>query len=198
MSQAQILSIKRWEKTVWHPGDDENIAVHMELKRLQRNEAKALQKAVATCLEKLAEVRGNRTDEELEQLSRVEQAQMLSRTVSALDVVDESTLREWFGSWVRRVEGLDVDGNLVTTGAGLYEEADDALILFVLLNLFHLSKLKPHEIKASASPSTSQRALAPATGDGCSRAMSTEGEAGPTPSTVTEIQAEVVSSSLRE
>ena len=85
-------------------------------------------------------------------------------------------MRAWFEAWVRDVQGLEIDGELITTGSRLFDEAHDTLRLWVLTSLSGLSKLSVAEGKGWLSPSTSPPEQATTSSD--SPAVSIESEAG--------------------
>jgi len=181
-----ILDLKRWIQITYEVGQIEGegaAEISMEMKRLRRHEARPLQKLLTKIFGKLDEARNS-------DLSATAQAEMLAEVY---DLMPEDELRKWFGECVRNVAGFRIDGVAIETGEGLFQEADDALVLFALMNLFRLSKLSAVQGNASASASTSllQAEAVPSS----SGAISIESEAGPTPSTATVLVAVPVLSS---
>jgi len=169
-----ILSLKRWERVAFEaaPG----LFVHMKLKRLKRDEAKPLSK---TLLKVFEEVEKSKNDD----LSMSQKATILTK---AYELVPEDQLRNWFGTCVKDVEDLEIDGVPITSGPGLLEEADDRLLFWLLIQLDSLSKLTEVEGNGSASRSTLRLV---GEGSGPYPAQSTEREAGAEPLTATEITA---------
>ena len=66
-------------------------------------------------------------------------------------------LKQTFTDYTRDVQGLEIDGQQQTTGAALYEVADEDLSTFVLRMISERANLSVAEGKASSSPSTSQQ-----------------------------------------
>jgi hypothetical protein len=176
------LDLKRWIPITYKVGDGA-AEISMEMKRLRRHEARPLQKLLTKIFGKLDEVRNS-------DLSATAQAEMLAEVY---DLMPEDELRKWFGECVRNVEGFRIDSVAIETGEGLFQEADDALVLFALMNLFRLSKLSAVQGNASASLSTSSP-QSEAEGSS-SVAASIESGGGPSHSIAEAIQAEPVSSS---
>lgn len=81
-----------------------------------------------------------------------------------------------FRDYVRKIAGVELDGQPITSGAELLEVADEQLISAVLSALRRLFELSSAEGKASASLSMSSAEAA--THDGASGAPSTAVEAG--------------------
>ncbi len=180
-SETNILELKRWRRVPYRISD--TIEISMELKRLRRHEARPLQKLLTKVFSKLEDA--NSPD-----LSATAQSEILQEIY---DLMPEDDLKRWFGECVRSVQGLFIDGEAVTSGAVLFEEADDQLVLFTLMNLFTLSRLSAVQGNASASLSiSSPQSEAPSSS---SDAGSIESAAGLEPSTATVIEAVPVSSS---
>jgi hypothetical protein len=168
-----ILSLKRWEREPYEAGP--GVTIHMKLKRLKRAEAKPLAKVLIAVFSEFEKARGDT-------LTPTQKAAIMTQ---AYEVIPEDQLKAFFSSCVKDVEDLEIDGELVTTGPALLEEADDALLFWLLMKLFDKSKLTRAEGNASASRSTSLRLV---TGEGgVSPAPPIEREAGTEPSTATEI-----------
>jgi hypothetical protein len=160
-----ILSRSRWERVGYEaaPG----ITIYMKLRRLKRHEAKPLQRAMLGVFRKWEEA-GQ------QDLTPMQRAEIL---VGVYEVIPEEQLKGWFSSCVKDVEDFEIDGEPVTTGTALLEEADDQLLFWMLTTLSNLSKLTVTEGKVSSSP-----ALSPATQEPTSSAgpvKSTESAAGP-------------------
>lgn len=170
---AAILSLKRWERVAYEaaPG----ALIHMKLKRLKRHEAKPLARVLIACFEQY-EKAGS------QDLTPMQTAAALSRVY---EQIPEDQLKAWFAECVKDVEGLEIDEQPVTGGADLLDNADDALLFWLLLRLQQLSRLSGGESNASASPSGSSPVVGVAAGS--SPAGSIASEAGQLPSTATEI-----------
>lgn len=95
--------------------------------------------------------------------------------VDATSLPPEDVMRTVFHSYVRNVEGVELDGEPVTTGDALLEIADKDAIAAVVGKLRKLYELSQAEGKGSASPSTSSPEGA--MGSGASGAPSTGDEA---------------------
>ena len=191
-----ILSLKRWERVAYEvepaldaaPGFDAAPAVeiHMKLKRLKRHEAKPLARVLVACFEQFEKAKA-------EDLSPAQKAAILGQVY---EVIPEDQLKNWFGSCVKDVEDLEIDDEKITAGADLLDNADDALLFWLLFRLHELSKLTSSESNASASRSGSLRLVAGA--GGSSPAQSIGSEAGAPPSTATETPITAASSTARE
>lgn len=173
---SAILNLKRWHKERYVVDEEADISIGFELKRLKRHEARPLQQLLA----KIFQVSEKAKEQNF---SAAEQTEALQQVY---ELMPDTELKGWFSECVRNVEGLYIDGDAITTGNALLEEADDQLVMFLLLQLYRLSKLDTQEEKDSASPSTSSALVE--RGNGSSGAASIESEAGQPPSTVTEIQ----------
>lgn len=171
-----ILNLKRWHRVPYQVA--EGLSITMELKRLKRHEARPLQKLLGKLFRKSALAKN-------EDLTPAEKAEVLEQVY---DDIPEEQLKAWFAGCVRRVEGLVIDGDPVTSGEALLDEADDQLVLHLLFKLFELSKLTDPEGKGSSSRSTSSPAELEASSS--SAAQSTGGEAGPEPLDATAMPAE--------
>ena len=160
-----ILSLKRWERVSYEaaPG----VEIHMKLKRLRRHEAKPLTRVLVACFEQLERAK-------VDDITPAQKAAIISQ---AYDVIPEEQLKGWFSTCVKDVEGLEIDGEAVTGGADLLDNADDQFLFWLLVRLSLLSKLSSAESNASASPSGSLRLAERA--DGSSPAQSTGSGAGP-------------------
>lgn len=178
---GSVLDLKRWVPIKYTVG--EGVEISMEMKRLRRHEARPLQKILTKVFVKLDEVQNSN-------LSAAAQSDMLNEIY---ELMPEDDLKRWFGECVRNVEGFRIDSVAIETGEGLFQEADDQLVLFTLMNLFRLSKLSAVQGNASASASTSSPQAEAALSS--SGATSTESVAGPTPSTATPLLAVPVLSS---
>jgi hypothetical protein len=170
--QPSPLELKRWHRIFYR-----KTAVSFELKRLKRHENRPLQKMLTKVFAKMAE--GAQDN-----LTPAQQVEILDEVYA---LMPEEELKRWFSQCVQKVEGLVIDGQSVTTGQDLLEEADDDLVLFILTQLFALSKFQVPEGNASASRSTSSPALTEESSS--SAATSTGGEAGTEPSTAEPIPA---------
>jgi hypothetical protein len=168
---TNILELKTWEKVSYQARPD--AAITMELRRLKRHEAKPLMRVLIACF----------AESEKAGADGLTNAQRAAIVNQVFDVVPDEQMREWFAKNVRNVGGLYVDGQAITTGIELLDEADDGLILFVLLKLRDLAGLTEKEGKASSSPS--RFTSLPAPSDSTSPAGSTESADGPQPSAVT-------------
>jgi hypothetical protein len=80
---------------------------------------------------------------------------------------------------VRVAEPFEVDGADITDGKGLYEVADHALLMALMLRLQSLAMLGPEAGKASSSPSTSPVEASLPGCDGTADAPPTASEASP-------------------
>src|SRR6266852_595695 len=110
---TNILDLKSWEKVPYQARPD--AAITMELRRLKRHEAKPLQRVLIACFGEMEKANDAG-------LSNAQKAAIVSQV---FDIVPEEQLRGWFEKAVRKVEGLYVDSEAVTTGLGLLDEADD-------------------------------------------------------------------------
>jgi hypothetical protein len=185
-----ILSIRRWERETYEVGRIEavpaqegrpaveavpGIPIHMKLRRLKRHEAKPLARVLLVVFAEFDKAKdGNLTD--------TQKAAILSQ---AYEQIPEEQLKAWFGTCVKDVEDFEIDGEPITSGPALLEEADDRLLFWLLMKLHSLSQLSQAEGNASASRSTLRLV---GEGSGASPAQSTEREAGERPSTATETQ----------
>lgn len=189
---AEILSLKRWDKVEYRPDKDGDVVITMELRRMQRGEARLLMKAFLAIMKKL-ELLGTE-DNPRNDLSDSEKGAIMAEV---FDQVPPEQIEGWFKTCVRKVGNLYIDDTAITEGVDLLAEADDPLLFFVLTQLLNRSRLSPHQVKASASPST----LLPATtGSGSSSpspATSTDGGASPETSIVDVTPSAVESSSPR-
>jgi hypothetical protein len=163
-----LLSLKRWELRTYEP-----TGLRMKLKRLRRSEAKPLDLAIVKVFGEMDRGR---------EVSKTERAEI---NLEALEQISDEQRREWFDSWVKDVEGLEIDGEPVTTGLGLLEEADDTLILWVLLEISGLSKLSAAEGKDSRLLSPSQSEQAPPSSDSPVPPIEPSDGTGPSDATAT-------------
>jgi hypothetical protein len=138
---SNILELKRWRRVPYRVSD--TIEISMELKRLRRHEARPLQKLLTKVFAKLEDADGLSPSQKTDAIQEI------------YDLMPEDDLKRWFGECVRGVQGLFIDGDAVTSGAALFEEADDQCVLFTLMNLFRLSRLSAVQGNESASLSTS-------------------------------------------
>lgn len=194
-----ILSLKRWERVVYEVGairaeeaKDGKPAVAgvpglplpMKLRRLKRHEAKPLSKVLLKVFQAMEKAKAG-------ELTDAEKAAILAEVYT---VIPEDELKNWFGTCVKDVEGLEIDGEPVTTGPALLEEADDQLVFWLLMELHSLSQLSQAEGNGSASRYMLRLV---GEGDGASPAVPTEREAGTLPSTVQEIPSVPTSSTAQ-
>jgi hypothetical protein len=95
--------------------------------------------------------------------------------------------RDAFAKYVKVVEPMDIDGELVENGAQLYDEAPGDFSMRVMLKLAELASLGDTEGKSSGSPSTSTVAAGPSTDSSGSPATTPAIACSPTSSTVVEM-----------
>lgn len=149
------------------------INIRMELKRLKRHEARPLLKVILAAFGEADKAK----DDELTSSQRA------AIVAAAYEMLPEDELKRWFSDCVQNVKDFKRNGQDVTTGAALLDNADDELLVKVLMKLHSLSRLSSAEGNASASRSTLQ--LVAGTNGG-SPAASTEREAGTSPFGVSE------------
>jgi hypothetical protein len=109
--------------------------------------------------------------------------------------IDDAWVADVFRQYVRNVQGLEMDGDAITTGEALYRIADPLLILNVLKAVRGFSHLGETEKNGSSSPSPSAPG-AEAVG-GASTAPPAESADSQMPATATEIRPEPRSCSER-
>lgn len=174
---ARILELKRWEQVTYLPEskNPDGPVVTMEMRRLRRHEKLALRKVVISVLAEIE--RANDKD-----LPPSQQATILA---TVYDIVPRDELRQIVVDNVRDVRGLRVDGTDITTSSGLFEEADDDLLFFVLMTLNNLAGLSRVETFRFASPSTSGVEGARLPDSPVSDATPTASADGPLPSDAT-------------
>lgn len=170
---GRILELKRWERVSYFPEGPDGPEIRMDLKRLKRVEAKALRKVVIATF---AEVeKGSAAD-----LTSSQKASIMS---NVFEVVPEEQLHALFSGCVRNVEGLVIDGQAISRGSDLLEEADDNVLFFVLMNLQRLASLSAPETFRSGSRSGSPAETASLPGEHESAVTSTGNGDGTVPST---------------
>jgi hypothetical protein len=177
---AKILSLNTWERVEYRRGQGEDeIVLAYKVKRLRFDQAGEFVIASAEAFGALARV-GIKLGEDGKPLApSVEE--MKVQTDALRDfyaAVPPELLKKAFEDWAKDVEGLVVDGAPATSGASLYEVADQSLVLFHLTKLREHARLAVEEGKASGSPSTSS--VAPETAGGASDATPTAPEGGRT------------------
>ena len=170
-----MLSLKRWE-----PRTYVERGIRMKLKRLRRNEVKPIEHALAKLFGSME--KGHELPDK---------AAQTSFNIDVMDQIPEEDMRPWFDAYVKDIEGLELDGEPITTGGALFDEAHDTLRLWVLTELSDLAKLSAAEGKDSSSPHGSSP---PAASDGDSPAQSTGPANGQDHSIATETPAEPSSS----
>jgi len=175
---GEILALKRWSDPIVYNAVDGH-PITFEVARLKFHEKGGLERAVALLRHRLV------TAKDRPALEQIEIA------ADMLGEIPAEKLRHWFG-YVRNVEGITVDGKPVD-GPGLFDEADQHLVMFVLMTLERLARLTPPEGKGFGSRSTSSSAeQAPESSS--SGATPTEDAVGTEPSTATETLPEEQSS----
>lgn len=195
---GSVLELKRWERVAYHTqqrvkvdrdgvpildakgrpileGDPDGPTVFMELKRPKRHEAKSLRKVLVSVF--------SETDKAQDpDLTLGQKAAIMAQV---FDQVSEDELHRLFAGFVRKIEGLTIDGSAITQGSELLDEADDGVLLFVLLNLQQLAQLSSVQAFPSGSRSTSSVETASLPASPASAAPPTGNGAGPGPSTAT-------------
>jgi hypothetical protein len=174
---SKILELKRWEQISYRPepGNPDGPVVQMEMRRLRRHEKQALRKVV---IQVLSEIERGHADG----LAASEKATILA---NCYEIVPKDELRQTVVDNVRSVSGFRVDGTDITTSSGLFEEADDDMLFFVLMTLNNLAGLSRVETFLSGSRSTSSAETASRPESPASDATPTASVAGPTPSDAT-------------
>ena len=190
-----ILSLKRWERAAYEvePATaataglkaEPAVEIHMKLKRLKRHEAKPLTRVLVACFDRFEVAKAEPSP-----------AQKAAILTQVYELIPEEQLKGWFSTCVKEVEGLEIDGEAITTGGDLLDNADDSLLFWLLFKLNELSKLTGVQSNASASRSGSLRLVAGA--GGSSPAQSTDSEAGREPSTAPAIPITPEPSTARE
>jgi hypothetical protein len=175
VGDGKIMELRRWERCSYRPEGPDGPEIQMELKRLKRHEAKALRKLLLTVFGEI----------EKSQDASLTAAQKATIVAQIFEAVPEDDLRQLFTGSVRSVQNLSIDNEPITTGAQLLDEADDSVLLFVLMNLQRLASLTSTETFRSGSPRTSSAAAASQPALPASGAMSTASVDGAPPSDVT-------------
>ncbi len=171
--QGAALKVEALNKQ--RPAPDTRPAITMELRRLKRAEAKEFQRKFAPMQKALMKAGAL-----AESGNVAEQFEGMEAVAAA---IPEEDVAQAFEKNVRKVGGLAVEGVPITTGPELFEVADDAIVMFVVSQLYGLIRLSEVEGKGSASSSTSSGAGLNA--GTSSAATCTASEAGTTPSTAT-------------
>ncbi len=134
------------------------------------------------------------TADELDALLRASEGRITERQEAMAEFLgnlDDAFLQRVFGSYVRAVRGLEVDGVPVTDGPGLLQVADYAVVMFVLQAVEGFASLSSAAKKASSSPHTSgpvatDAGASPVTsaapGDGMAPATATDASSAPSSS----------------
>jgi hypothetical protein len=178
-----MLNLKSWERVV-----HEDTGVSFEVKRLRQGESMDLIIMLSEGALEVGDVVKNDGMSETEFAQR--QAVALRRAYSRMD---QGTVEALLTKYVRNVEGLTIDDEPITTGAGLYQWADLSLLMLALGSLRRFSSLTEKEGKGSSSPSTSAVDQAGRSSD--SPVLRIEPADGQASSTATETVDEIESSS---
>lgn len=165
-----MLKVSRWFASTYRVADE--TVLNMKLKRLRWDEAQPFLASIADLMDGLD--LGASKEE-----AKVAILQKPGAVAKALKALDPELVKKWFTDFVKEVEGLEVDGEPAKDGATLYEVADQAIVLHVLLQLVTSASLRLDEGKASRSASGSDSPGA----SGPSPAESAGPESGAAPET---------------
>lgn len=181
-----MLKAKRW-LPVTYPVGDEGEAITMEIRRLKYPEASPFNLSMVKAWSAMGEVSRD--------APKSEQTLAVQRFYESLPL---DRIETAFRDWVRNVGGIEDDDGPITTGEGLFQVADEGLVLFVCTTLRELSTLGAEEGKGSASPSTSAPELGRETDGGESPAGPARSGDGTSPETApaTQTTDELLSSAL--
>ena len=170
---AEILTIRRYKRETFRWQGAEFTA---RIKRPQFREQAALKEVMTGTFAAMGAL------QEMSEAAKADPGQQAAMVAQIFRALNPDLVERTFRACVSGVEGLylaDDDGaeaQPITNGADLLDVADEALVVDVLLRIFHACNLSPSEGKGSASPSMSSPE-GETHGSG-SDATSTGGEAG--------------------
>ena len=154
----------------------------MELKRLRFDEASKL---TAVNMRAFAALQGatdaqQKVGDDASMAEKMEAMSLQADAAERFCAAISADFMSWvFKSCVRNVGGLVVDDAAVTTGEGLADQADQKMVIWLLMKLQSHAGLTASEGKASSSPSTSgSEGATPSGGNGASPATSIVPEGG--------------------
>jgi len=164
-----MLKIQKWRQVT-----NEDSGYSCEIGRLTYAEKPILSAMMAEVFSDVASLQGGGDITPLQQATAVRES---------FQRMDHGLLQRLFETRVRNIQEIETEDGPVTTGAELFEVADQEILLWVCAEWVRGSSLSEAEGKVSESPSTSSL-TGPRPSD--SDAGSTASEDGSSPSTVPE------------